>query len=87
VNCGLVYAYFSKIGLYDPYAVCAPMKISPSPFKFLVPETRYESRYVHHNTRVHFNGILLKSLQSLCICVHYQSHQKLHQQPLETTQQ
>jgi hypothetical protein len=58
-----------KVGLCDHHAVCVS-----SPHKLLNAWiSRYKTRYLYHGTWDHLNGVLHKSLPSVCgiyVCIH-----------------
>jgi hypothetical protein len=43
--------------------MCSPSQLSNASFNF------YETRYVYNGTWTHFNGVLHKSLPSICVCI------------------
>jgi hypothetical protein len=56
------FLYFDKIGLCDHPAAC--VSVYP-PINFWMPDTWY----VYHDTWAHLNGVLHKSLPSVCVSV------------------
>jgi hypothetical protein len=72
-NVELFLAYFhyfeKKVGLCDYHAVC--VCVYP-PYKLLNGwTTLYETWYVYHGTWAHINGVVHKSLPSVCVPIGY----------------
>jgi hypothetical protein len=57
-----------KVGLWGHYAVC--VSVNPPPNQLMNAWTSLsETRYVYHGTWAHLNGVLYKSLPSVCVPV------------------
>jgi hypothetical protein len=62
-------AYFPKVNLWDLHPVCVPV-YPPPPNQLLNAWTNlYETFYVYHGNLVHLDGVLHKSLPSVCVSV------------------